>query len=139
MDELSIWAWAPLLGSLYVLVSWRTHDFFPFSRYAMYSSAVTRTVGAVPMFRVEGEAVAIGGYTDFSGFSPDTFYPPGIPCSLEWMVHEAQHYVEGHLTEQDIGDTKIEWGFMVISVDSDGTIQESFEPIQTGMGRRLSC
>ncbi len=137
MLDLPLWAWAPLIGTIYVAISWYTNDFFPFSRYSMYSSAVMRKQGAIPIFKADGEPDDISKYTDFTGLDPDKFYPPGTPCSLEWMVHEAVRYVGKNLSNGEPGPVAAEWGFLYLSVDKQGQVEERMEVVQSGHARRI--
>jgi hypothetical protein len=136
MLDLPLWAWAPLIGGAYIAVSWVTNDFFPFSRYPMYASAVTREAGAIPVFRADGEVIPIDEFTDFTGMDPALFYPPHTPCSLEWQIHEATRYVSKHLSDGEPGPVEVFWGFLYISVDEKGEIQERLDIVQSGHARR---
>lgn len=138
MLDLPLWSWAPLIGGIYVTISWFTNDFFPFSRYAMYSSAVTRSMGAIPIFKADGEVRDITDFVAFSSFDPNKFYPPRTPCSLEWKIHEAQRYVGKNLSTDEPGPVEVEWGFLFISVDKSGQVQERMDVVQSGHARRKS-
>ena len=61
-------------------------------------------------------------------------YPLGFPCSLEWIIREAQRWIEEHPAEEGeaAGPHRVEWGFRIIQIDEGKTFSENIEIVQQG-------
>ena len=124
-DPLLAW-WAPLAAVVYAAVSTLVGDRFPFSRYSMYASTAVRDHGAVPVFLADAEPAPIDAFDRFAGLDPDTLYPKGLACSLEWQVHEAKRWIRGHRAAfgEEPGPVKVAFGFVILRVDAEGRLSE---------------
>ena len=132
---------APLAALLYILISLAIGDWFPFSRYSMYASIGRRDHGAAPYFKANGEFVRIDHYGDFSGLDLEAMYPRGIPCSLEWQVHEARRWIQRHPAPAGQAEGEavvpVEFGFRLIWVDEQGRLTMTLRPTMQGHARRI--
>lgn len=127
--------WIALAAALaYIIISLIVGDFFPFSKHSMYASTAMRDKGAVPLLLAENQPTEIDRYVRFQGIDPNKMYPPGLPCSLEWQVHEAGRWLRNNLDAPDSppGPVKVSWGFVILRVQPDGSIQERWRPVQEG-------
>ncbi len=129
---------APVAALVYIVVSLAIGDWFPFSRYSMYASIGARDHGAAPYCKANGEFTTVDRLEHFGGFDVAHIYPQGIPCSLEWQVHEARRWIEAHMAPPDggPGDVAMEFGFRLIWVDDKGHITEKLRPTLNGTARR---
>jgi hypothetical protein len=128
-------AWIALAAALaYIVISLVIGDIFPFSRHSMYASTAMRDKGAVPLMLADDKPAELDDYHRFVGIDPDQLYPSQLPCSLEWQVHEASRWLRDKAAEPDSGPgpVKISWGFVILRVMDDGTIQERWRPVQEG-------
>ncbi len=71
-------------------------DWFPFSRFDMFADTANRREGAVPVFLIGERLVDPLSYRGFTGIDPDSLLPAGIPCSMEYRVHEAAAWMRDH-------------------------------------------
>ena len=138
MTEIPVFLWAPIIGICYFIISWCSGDMFPFSRYPMYSCSPKRKEGAVPVFLADEAVAKLDGFTDFSGIDTEGLYPPNTYCSLEWMIHEAKRYFEGHKNTGEPGDIEVAWGFRHLTVDNEGNLTETLKLCQHGRARQGS-
>ena len=133
--DLPLAAWALLAFLAYGVLGILLGDVFPFSRYGLYASAPAREKGAVPVFLAEGREARIADFESFDGIETGAMYPEGYPCSLEWMVREAQAWVDDHRGAGP-GPVPVAWGFRVLQVGEDGTVTENLEVLCEGTARR---
>lgn len=122
-------------GAAYFLLSLLVGDRFPFSKHSMYAStAVRKESGAVPLLLADGKPAAVDHFDRFRGLDPDALYPDGLPCSLEWQIHEAGRWIrEKRAEDTDApGPVKVEWGFVLVKARKDGRLSERWYPIQQG-------
>jgi hypothetical protein len=120
---------------VYGLVSWRVGDLFPFSRYAMYADLGGRAEGAVLVVRAGGREVEFHEVVAWFGVDPELIEPFTVPCSLHWVVFEAQRWIAGHTRPTREGlDVPIEVGYRILKV-TPGVVEERFEARGAGWGR----
>lgn len=114
------------LGLTYVVCSLWLGEWFPFSRYSMYSEAGNRTEGAIPVLFLNGEPTSLAAYRNFSGLDPNRIIPDGHQCSMERRVFEAQRWVREHLRTESPPDHAVEvaWGFVIVRIDADGRLNQ---------------
>lgn len=127
--------WIALAAALaYIVISLIVGDFFPFSKHSMYASTAMRDKGAVPLLLADNKPAEVDQFVRFQGIDPATLYPPGLPCSLEWQVHEAGRWFSNNLDAPGSppGPVKVSWGFVILRVQPDGSIQERWRPVQEG-------
>jgi len=119
---------------VYMVISLIIGDIFPFSKHSMYASTAMRDKGAVPLMLADNQPAEVDDYVRFTGIDPDRLYPPRLPCSLEWQIHEAGRWFRGNQAEEGSppGPVKISWGFVILRVQPDGSIQETWRPVQEG-------
>ena len=139
MRDVPLGLWAPLSGLVYFLVSLRVREFFPFSFYEMYSESANRNSGAVPFFLADGKEVPLGRYHRFKGIDPETLYPTGMPCSMEWKVTEAKRWIAAHpaAAGEPAGPVRVQWGFRILSIDADGLLAENVHVVSVGTAWKL--
>ena len=130
-----IWWIAPAAALAYIVISLVIGDVFPFSKYSMYASIGRRDHGAVLYVKADGVFVRVDELVDFHGIDLDQVYPSGIPCSLEWQVHEAKRWLGNHKADAP-GPVAVEMGFRLIWVAADGKITEKLRPTVRGTARR---
>lgn len=124
--------WAAAAMVVYMLVSFRVGDRFPFSRYSMYASVRQRTEGAVFSVRVGGVETPVARLDRFVGIDPDALSPRGFPCSQEWVVWEVRRWVGDHLADRaDADAVAVELGFRLVRLQ-DGRLEERFVPLAAG-------
>jgi hypothetical protein len=128
--------WIALAAALaYSAVSLWVGDRFPFSRYSMYARLRGRTEGAVLVVRADGVEVAFDRVVAWRGIAPAAMDPHGVPCSLHWVVLEAQRWVGQHTVgEEEELPSVIEVGWRILSLEP-GKLNERFEWRATGQGR----
>ncbi len=133
MLDLPLTWWAPLGFAVYAAISLRVGNLFPFSKYSMYASSPNRRRGAVPVLLLDGEPVHWTRYERISGLRSQDMYPPGLPCSLEWMVLEAKRWVDDHTAEPGDapGPVHLTWGFRILTLGDDHELSESLQVIGT--------
>ena len=68
------------------------------------------------------------------GLDTQEMYPKGYPCSLEWMVREAQAWVSDHPGDGP-GPVAVAWGFRVLRVGEDGAVSERLDILCRGTAR----
>jgi len=119
----------------YFVISLVVGDRFPFSKHSMYAStAVRNESGAVPLLLAAGKPAAVDRYERFQGLDPDNLYPDGLPCSLEWQIHEAGRWIRDKTAPAGDapGPVKVEWGFVIVKARKDGRLTERWFAIQEG-------
>jgi hypothetical protein len=123
--------WAPLGFLVYAAISLRVGSLFPFSKYSMYASSPNRRQGAVPVLLCDGEPVSWSAYERISGLRSRDMYPPGLPCSLEWMVLEAKRWVDDHpaVAGEPPGPVQLTWGFRMLTLGDDHELREDLRVI----------
>lgn len=125
-------AWALGALVLYVVISARVGDAFPFSRYSMYASVTRRTDAAVVSVRVGGVETPAARLERFVGLDPEALHPRGYACSQEWVLWEVKRWVAEHLAaEADPDSVPVEIGFRVLRFDG-GALSERFVPLASG-------
>lgn len=134
MLDLPLAWWAPLGFGVYAAVSLVVGSRFPFSKYAMYDTSPNRTRGAVPVVLADGEVASLAAFDRIDGFTSAEMYPPGIPCSLEWQVREAQRWVDEHPLPagEGPGPVRLAWGFRQLTLRPDHEVEERLEILCTG-------
>jgi len=119
----------------YFVISLVVGDRFPFSKHSMYAStAVRNESGAVPLLLAGGKPAAVDRYERFQGLDPDKLYPDGLPCSLEWQIHEAGRWIRDKAAPDGDapGPVKVEWGFVIVKARKDGRLTERWFALQEG-------
>lgn len=127
---------ALIAAVVYIVVSLLVGDRFPFSRYCMYADLGTRTEGAVLYLKAAGRFVAPDELGAVHGLDVEALDPRSRPCSQQWLVYEAQRWLRDHSVEGELeGGVDVEAGYRMLSVDSDGLVEERLEPVTRGTGR----
>ena len=131
--DLPIALWGPLAGSIYAVLCLIVGERFPFSDYNLYGGAASRDQAAVPIFLADGAEVPIHHFGRFSELVADEMYPEGFACSVEWIVREAQRWVEEHAATsgEAPGPHRVEWGFRILQFE-DGKLSEETKIVQQG-------
>jgi hypothetical protein len=120
---------------VYIAISLVVGDRFPFSRYAMYADLTSRREGAVLYIRADDRFVAPDDLDAVHGIDVAALNPRGVPCSQEWLVHEAQRWLSTHLVESaPERGVPVEIGWRMLRVE-DGTVHERLDPVTRGSGR----
>lgn len=110
---------------------WGAH--FPFYKFKLYAGAGDRTKGAVPVFFCEGKEADIWKYEHFSQIDPEQFLAHRMPTSVTWMVEEAAQWVrDNQLQNREQGPLNVSFGFRVLSVNDDGSINETIHILERG-------
>ncbi len=121
---------------VYTAISWVVGDRFPFSRYAMYADLEGRREGAILVVRADGREVAFQQVEAWHGIAPAAIEPFSVPCSLHWVVFEAQRWIGDRTAPNADGlNTALEVGYRILRVSPTGEVSERFEPRGTGRGR----
>mgnify|MGYP001480237886 CR=1 FL=1 len=119
----------------YVLVSLVVGDRYPFSRYSMYARLTTRSEGAVLYVRAGDRFVRPEALAVVHGLDIAIVQPRGKPCSQEWLVYEAQRWLEQHSGKSPPENgVPVEVGWRMLRVDAAGMLHERLEPITSGTG-----
>ncbi len=119
----------------YVLISLAVGDRFPFSRYSMYADLTTREEGAVLYIRAAERFIAPDDLDAVHGIEVSALSPKGIPCSQEWLVHEAQRWLGNHRVDHPPEDgVPVEVGWRMLRVQ-EGAVHERLQPVARGIGR----
>ena len=129
----ALWALSALM--VYVTLSLRVGDVFPFSKYSMYARLRERVEGAVLFVTYDGVEVAPTALTDFVGLEPAKISAAGFPCSQEWVVHETRRWVEDHLGATGPDHRRVELGFRIIRMEAY-KLTERREVLTSGAARR---
>lgn len=119
---------------VYGLISWRVGDLFPFSRYAMYADLRGRSEGAVLVVRLDGKEVDFHEVVAWHGVDPAAIEPFSVPCSLHWVVFEAQRWIGDHTAAAPL-ELPLEVGYRILRCATSGEVTERFELRGTGTGR----
>jgi hypothetical protein len=100
-------------------------EVFPFSRFDMYARAAGRREGAVPLVLADGREIEIERLRGFSAIDATTLLPAGIPCSMEYRVHEIERWIATHPAPRDgaPGPLHVWIGYRVLSL-ADGRVHE---------------
>jgi|SRR6056300_46411 len=108
--------------------------YFPFYRFKLYAAAGNREKGAVPIFFCDEEEANIWEYEGFSGIDPEQFLAHHMPTSVTWMVEEAAQWVRDNQLEKGKaeGALSVSFGFLVLSVNDDGSINEEIHILERG-------
>ena len=123
-------------ATTYFAISWVVGDRFPFSRYAMYADLGGRREGAVLVVRAGGREVAFQDVVAWHGIDPESIDPFKVPCSLHWVVFEAQAWIRDHTVASAEGlAVPIEVGYRIVRVPDVGEVTERFEWRGAGVGR----
>jgi hypothetical protein len=117
---------------IYGGIAWIVGDRFPFSRYSMYADVGGRQEGAVLVVRVGGREVDFHEVVAWKGVDPARIEPFSVPCSLHWVVFEAQRWISEHAGEATM---ELEIGYRILRVEPDGTFSERFVERARGWGR----
>ncbi|MDP2307392.1 MAG: hypothetical protein Q8P18_15305 [Pseudomonadota bacterium] len=121
---------------VYGLVSWRVGERFPFSRYAMYADLEDRREGAVLVVHADGREVEFQDVTAWYGITPEAIEPFSVPCSLHWVVFEAQRWIRDRTAASPDGLTvRVEVGYRIFRVTPEGDVVERIAPRASGLGR----
>jgi hypothetical protein len=126
---------ALIAALVYIAISLVVGDRFPFSRYAMYADLTRRREGAVLYIRADDRFIAPDDLDAVHGIDVAALNTRGVPCSQEWLVHEAKRWLSTHLVENAPEQAvPVEIGWRMLRVD-DGTVHERLEPVTHGTGR----
>jgi hypothetical protein len=121
---------------VYVAISLVVGDRFPFSRYSMYAGLTERKEGAVFFVRTGDRFIAADELEAVSGIDVPALDPAKVPCSQQWIVYEAQRWLENHLVEEHPEDAvPVEMGYRMLRVEADGTVSMRLEVLTKGYGR----
>jgi len=126
---------AAIAAVAFAVLSLLVGDRFPFSKHSMYASTAARgKTGAVPLFLAHGKPAPIDQYHRFLGLDPDNLYNKDLPCSLEWQTHEAGRWIRDKSDPPDAepGPVPVAWGYVIIRVQDDDTLKETWLQKQTG-------
>ena len=133
MTEITIAVVAMLL---YIAISLAVGDVFPFSRYSMYASLTNRSEGAVFFVRTGERFIAADELEAVHGIDVPALDPKLVPCSQQWLVYEAQRWLESHLVDAPPEDSvPIEIGYRMLRVEKGGAVSMRLEVLTTGRGR----
>ncbi len=121
--------------ALYVLISLKVGDHFPFSRYSMYARLTTRTEGAVLYIKAGDQFVAPDDLDAVAGLQVARLDPSKFPTSQEWVTHEAQRWLAARTVDHIEGGVPIEVGYRMLKVDPDGKLHERLHVVTSGIGR----
>ncbi len=93
-------------------------EVFPLSRFDMYARAAGRREGAVPFVLADGREIAIEDLSEFSALDAQALLPPGMPCSMEYRVHEMQSWILTHPAHAGTtpGPLRVQVGYRVLSI-----------------------
>jgi hypothetical protein len=106
---------------------------FPFYNFKLYAEAGNRDKAAVPVFFCEEKEANIWDYEHFLGIDPEQFLAHHMPTSVTWMVEEAAQWVRDHqLKDQEQGSFAVSFGFRVLSINDDGSINETIKILERG-------
>lgn len=138
MLDLPLWAWAPLIGTIYGVIGFFVRDAFPFSAYSMYSSTALRPEAALPAFFADGEDARVIDFIAFHGMDPEGLEWKHYPCAHHWMVYEAHRWFGEHPADEgtEEGPVTVSWGFRVFSLDDDGRMEVRYDALLEGTARR---
>lgn len=117
---------------IYGGIAWIVGDRFPFSRYSMYADLGGRREGAVLYVRLGGRDVEFHEVVAWQGVDPAAIEPFSVPCSLHWVVFEAQRWIAEHTGDATV---PLEIGYRILRVEADGSFSERLEVRAHGMGR----
>jgi hypothetical protein len=122
--------------AIYVIVSLAVGDLFPFSRYSMYASLSGREEGAVLYVRAGERFVAPDELVQVHGLDVPALDPKRVPCSQQWVVYEAQRWLETHsVADPPEHGVPVEVGYRMLKVEGDGTVSMRLAPKTAGTGR----
>lgn len=129
--------WVALVALvLYVGISLAVGDRFPFSRYSMYARLTHRREGAVLYVKAGERFVAPDELEAVFGLDVPALDPKRVPCSQEWLVYEAQRWLENHLVKTELPDgVPVEIGYRMLSVNEDGLVSMRLAPVTKGTGK----
>lgn len=110
---------------------WGGH--FPFYNFKLYAGAGQRDKAAVPVFFCEEKEANIWEYVHFQGIDPEQFLAHRMPTSVTWMVEEAAQWVrDNQLQDKEKGPLAVSFGFRVLSINEDGSINETIKILERG-------
>lgn len=129
--------WVALVALvLYVGISLWVGDRFPFSRYSMYARLTHRREGAVLYVKAGERFVAPDELVEVVGLDVPALDPKRVPCSQEWLVYEAQRWLENHSVDRvSDGAIPVEVGYRMLGVGADGVVSMRLRPVTSGSGR----
>lgn len=123
-------------GLAYAGLSWALADVFPFSRYSMYAKLRDRHEGAVLVVLADGREVEATDVVAWHGVDPAAIEPFTVPCSLHWVVFEAQRWIGTRTAASPDGlEVSLVVGYRILRVAPDGALVERFEERARGRGR----
>lgn len=121
---------------LYMAISLRVGDRFPFSKYSMYADLRTRDEGAVLYVRLGERFVDPDQLEAVHGLDVEALDPKKRPCSQQWLVYEAQRWLRDHtVASVPDGGELVEVGWRLLRIEPDGSLSERLEPMTRGTGR----
>ncbi|MES2642969.1 MAG: hypothetical protein V4850_26025 [Myxococcota bacterium] len=127
---------AILAAVVYGVISWCVGDRFPFSRYAMYADLEGRREGAVLVVHADGREVEFQDVAAWHGIAPEVIEPFTVPCSLHWVVFEAQKWIRDRTAASPEGlGVRIDVGYRIFRVTPEGDVVERIVPRGSGVGR----
>ncbi len=122
--------------AVYIVISLLVGDRFPFSRYSMYANLTQREQGAVFFVRAGDRFVAADELDAVWGIDVPALDPKLVPCSQQWLVYEAQRWLESHLVEAPPEDSlPLEIGYRMLKVEPDGAVSMRLDVLTQGRGR----
>jgi hypothetical protein len=124
---------------LYVAVSLVVGDRFPFSKYSMYASLGQRSEGAVLYVQAGACFVSPDQLEAVHGLDVPALDPKRVPCSQQWVVYEAQRWLENHGVDAPPADgVEVEVGYRMLKVEDDGSVSMNLHPVTSGTGKLRS-
>jgi len=127
---------AGIAAIVYMVISLAVGDRFPFSRYSMYANLTTRKEGAVLYIKAGDAFVAPDDLEAVHGLDVPAMNPRKVPCSQQWLVYEAQRWLDDHRAEAPPDNAvAVEIGYRMLRVEDDGSLSERLDPVTRGTGR----
>jgi len=127
-------AWALSAFGVFAVIGWFVKNLYPFSAYSMYASVATMRESNVPKLWADGVEASVADFVDYAGFEPEQMMPAHTRCTLSWIVHEAKRHVAEH--RGDGGEVCVEWGFVNVLIEDDGSVRSERRVVCTGTARR---
>jgi hypothetical protein len=100
----------------------------------MYAAAGDRAVGAVPVYRADGEFVDVEDYDRFHGIDPARVLPDGIPTSLRYRALDGRRWIAAHQSSA-AGPVRFDAGFLFVRLDR-GQFHRELSIVQRGTAWR---
>ena len=115
----------------YVVIALIVGEWFPFSRFSMYSTLGRRTEGAVPVLLADGVVARARDFDRYVGLEAQALGPGTRPCSMNYRVDEDRRWIASH-SGTTPGPVRIEYGYVPVRISQGRVLRGPVDVVARG-------